>query len=109
MDTIRADEIYKSVDVFNASTVKPIDKSTIKMATEEYKNILTAEDNMLMGGFGSAVLEELENIGYDTRRMKRLGYPDKYIPHGSVTTLHAIAGIDVESITNTLKKILADG
>jgi 1-deoxy-D-xylulose-5-phosphate synthase len=109
MDAIRMDGLYKNVDVFNASTIKPLDGAAIKEAADTYGGIVTVEDNMLMGGFGSAVLEALEGMDYDTRKFTRLGYDDKYIPHGQVSSLQKLGRVDAQSIAAALKEILRDG
>lgn len=106
MDAIRSNELYKKVDVYNCRYIKPIDKKTIENASKNYKKIITLEDNLLQGGFGSAVLEVLEKLNYDTRNFTRLGYDDKYITHGSIKSLHKLAKIDTASITLVLKEIL---
>ena len=108
MDAVRIDGLFNRVDVYNANRLKPIDYETIKQVSETYAGIVTAEDNALMGGFGSAVLEVLEEVGYDTRKLTRLGYGDSYIRHGEISSLHQDAGIDVQSIAVTLKRLLSD-
>ena len=109
MDAIRMDGLYKYVDVFNSNTIKPMDDITIKEAAGTYGRIVTVEDNMLMGGFGSAVLEVLGSMDYDTKKFTRLGYADRYIPHGQVSSLQKLGKIDVQSIASVLKDLLNDG
>ncbi len=106
MDAVRQNDLYKKVDVFNANIIKPIDSKTIKEVSEKYNKIVTFEDNVKMGGFGSAVLEELCNLGFNTMNFESYGYPDKYINHGSIESLHKIAGIDTQSIADTLSKMV---
>ncbi|MCK5128846.1 MAG: 1-deoxy-D-xylulose-5-phosphate synthase [Clostridiales bacterium] len=106
MDAIRSDDLYKKVDIYNARYMKPMDIETIKNIVKEYAYIVTVEDNLLQGGFGSAILEELEKIDFDTRKLIRLGYSDEYIPHGKISSLHKLAGIDKESIANRLIELL---
>lgn len=108
MDAIRNDELFKKVDVFNANHIKPIDKKTIKIASQKYEKIVTVEDNVLLGGFGSAVLEVLEGCDYDTRKLTRLGYEDNYINQGEIHSLQKDAGIDALSISLTLKELIGD-
>jgi 1-deoxy-D-xylulose-5-phosphate synthase len=106
MDAVRKNDLYKKVDVFNANTIKPLDKKVIKEVAEKYEKILTLEDNVLIGGFGSGVLEALCEIDYDTKNFKSFGYPDRYINHGRIESLHTIAGIDTESIAETLLRMV---
>ena len=64
------------------------------------------EDNVLMGGFGSAILEELERNDI-TIPVKRFGWPDKFISHGSsVTQLREEHSLDLQSIYQKLSKAL---
>ncbi len=109
MDAIRIDELFKKVDVFNANSIKPLDLETLKEAAGKYAKIITLEDNVLMGGFGSAVLEALETLDFDTSKFMRFGYGDSYITHGQISSLQKLAGIDTPSIALLLKKLLNDG
>ncbi len=105
MDAVRSNDLYKKVDVFNANMIKPIDHETIKQVALKYQKIVTFEDNVIMGGFGSAVLEELSKIGYDTTNFESYGYPDEYINQGNIESLHKIAKIDTQSIIDTLLRL----
>ena len=106
MDAIRNDELYRKVDVFNARYIKPIDKGTISDAINNYDKIVTIEDNILQGGFGSAVLEVLDTMNYDTKKLTRLGFDDNYISHGDIASLHKKGTIDTNSINKILKELL---
>lgn len=66
----------------NCRFVKPLDEQLIINLARKYKKIITVEENVLKGGFGSAVLELLETNHINDVRVKRIGIPDKYIEHG---------------------------
>jgi 1-deoxy-D-xylulose-5-phosphate synthase len=67
--------------------------------------ILTLEDHVLRGGFGSVVLEELSNLGIATP-VVRIGWPDQYIEHGKLDALRAKYGITVEAAMEKLRPYL---
>lgn len=77
--------------------VKPLDEEILHEVGKRFKRIITVEDGSRNGGFGSAVLEWLNDNGY-AKSVKRMGLPDKFIEHGTVPQLREIAGIDKESI-----------
>lgn len=82
--------------------VKPLDEEILHEVGKRFKRIITVEDGSRNGGFGSAVLEWLNDNGYATS-VKRMGLPDKFIEHGTVPQLREIAGIDKESIRREIK------
>jgi 1-deoxy-D-xylulose-5-phosphate synthase len=92
-----------SAAVINARFAKPIDVEMLEFYASSVDVILTLEDHVLRGGFGSAVLEELNNLGLDTT-VVRIGWPDRFIEHGKPETLRAKYGISVEA---ALEKLLA--
>ncbi|KAF5030946.1 1-deoxy-D-xylulose-5-phosphate synthase [anaerobic digester metagenome] len=68
---------------------------------------LTAEENVLEGGFGSAVLEMLEDAGaLDRLTVRRLGLPDAFVEHGAQKALRALCGIDKDGIAKALTSLL---
>ena len=69
--------------VVNARFVKPIDTEMIRSAIEDTGFVVTVEEAMLMGGFGSALLEAANDMGLDTRKVTRIGIPDEYVQHQS--------------------------
>ena len=92
-----------SAAVINARFAKPIDVEMLEFFAGSVDVILTLEDHVLQGGFGSAVLEELSNLGLDTP-VVRIGWPDQFIEHGKPESLRAKYGISVEA---ALEKLLA--
>jgi 1-deoxy-D-xylulose-5-phosphate synthase len=61
--------------------------------------VLTVEEGCLMGGFGSAVLEAANDAGLDTRHVKRVGLPDRFVLHAEREEQLAEVGLDVDGIT----------
>ncbi|MDZ4384371.1 MAG: transketolase C-terminal domain-containing protein, partial [Nitrospirota bacterium] len=100
--SIRAAEILHKngieATVINARFAKPLDESLILDLASRYGRIVTVEDGVLSGGFGSALLELLERNGMTGICTKRIGIPDKFVEHGSIRELHRIYGLDAEGI-----------
>lgn len=91
--------------VINARYVKPLDEELILTYARTIRNIITIEEHVLMGGFGSAVLELLESAGLSDVRIKRMGIPDSFVEHGKLNILRAKFDLNVEGIVqNVLKR-----
>ncbi len=86
------------VGVINARFAKPLDKATLLKAIEECGFVLTVEEGVLMGGFGSAVLEAASDAGLNTSHVRRLGLPDRFILHAERDEQLAEVGLDVEGL-----------
>lgn len=84
--------------VVNARFIKPLDVTLIVDLAKQIGNMITVEDGVLMGGFGSAVLEALAAEGNTDVRVTSLGVPDRFIEHGNVKTLYERYGYDTEAI-----------
>jgi 1-deoxy-D-xylulose-5-phosphate synthase len=85
--------------------VKPIDAEILHEVFNNFKIIVTIEDGVIHGGFGSAVLEFMAENNYSAK-VKLMGIPDKFIEHGSPDDLYRECGIDVKGITNTVLELL---
>ncbi len=85
--------------IVNARFVKPLDKELILNVATQVPRLITVEDHVLEGGFGSGVLELLAEEGITDIRVKRLGVPDRFIPQGTQEELRKICGIDKDAIT----------
>ena len=92
--------------VVNARFVKPLDETLIVALAEKYGMLITIEENALQGGFGSAVLELLEQRGLNGTRVLRLGYPDSYIPQGEQHELRALLKLDSAGITDSIRAFI---
>jgi 1-deoxy-D-xylulose-5-phosphate synthase len=94
-----------SAAVINPRFVKPIDRDLIAEYAKHAGVVITFEDHVLMGGFGSAVMEALSEMEIEVP-VVRIGWPDKFIEHGKVEALRAKYGISVESALEKLAPYL---
>ena len=81
--------------------LKPLDDHILQEVAEQFNHIITIEDGIRTGGFGTAVLEWLADHGYHTT-VTRLGLPDHFVEHGTVAELRSLVGLDVESIKKVI-------
>ncbi|WP_425483607.1 1-deoxy-D-xylulose-5-phosphate synthase [Alkalicoccus luteus] len=95
-----------SVEVINARSIKPLDETMLKRLHGEGKPLLTLEEHALQGGFGSAVLEFFNNENLYNVPVERMGIPDWYIEHGSVSDLLKEIGLTGENTAARIKSIL---
>ena len=86
--------------------IKPMDERLLEEIGRRYDRIITVEDGVRAGGFGSAVLEWMEDHGFSPR-IKRLGLPDRFVEHGTVAQLQRITGTDKESIMRAINDFAA--
>ncbi len=94
-----------SAAVINPRFVKPLDRDMLLHYAQSVAAIVTFEDHVLAGGFGSAVMETLEQAGLHTP-VVRIGWPDRFIEHGKVDELRARYGITAEAALQRLEPIL---
>ncbi|HEX4007570.1 MAG TPA: 1-deoxy-D-xylulose-5-phosphate synthase [Acidobacteriaceae bacterium] len=97
-----------SAAVINPRFVKPLDREMIARYARHATAVVTFEDAVLMGGFGSAVLELLSELGFETPVI-RIGWPDHFIEHGKVDALRARYGVSVEAALGKLAPYLKRG
>jgi len=95
-----------SLTVVNARFVKPLDEELILELARRHGCLITLEENVLQGGFGTAVLELLEQRGLTGIRLLRLGYPDSYIPQGEQHELRAMLALDPAGIAASIRTFL---
>ncbi len=109
---VRAAEILEkqgiSAMVINARFAKPLDRNLISSVALMVPRFITVEENVLQGGFGSAVLEFLNAVDIPHVRIKRLGIPDIFVEQGSQEELRKIYGIDEEGICMAAQSILRE-
>jgi 1-deoxy-D-xylulose-5-phosphate synthase len=96
-----------NIKVINARFVKPLDNELILKTAATIKKIITIEENLLAGGFGSAVLELLAEEGVTGIWVKRLGIPDEFVKHATQGEQRHKYGIDEEGIIRAVKDMLA--
>lgn len=106
IDSLKAEGCTASVAHYDMRFVKPLDTRLLTDIAHRFNRIITIEDGVRAGGFGSAVLEWMSDNGYHPEII-RMGLPDEFVEHGKVEELQKIVGIDIESIKNEIKKALA--
>ncbi|OGS45273.1 MAG: 1-deoxy-D-xylulose-5-phosphate synthase [Elusimicrobia bacterium RIFOXYD2_FULL_34_15] len=104
---IKVSERFKtegiSCGVVDVRFVKPLDTILIKKITNKVKNIVTIEENVVSGGFGSSVCELLKNSGV---KIKIIGLPDQFIEHGKQSDIRKKYGLTEDTIYNNIKEWL---
>jgi 1-deoxy-D-xylulose-5-phosphate synthase len=95
-----------AIDVYDARFAKPVDGDLIESLLSNSIPIITVEDHSLIGGFGSAIIEEAVRRKLDTSLITTLGLPDYWIGHGSRKEQLEEAGIDANSIATVATRIL---
>jgi 1-deoxy-D-xylulose-5-phosphate synthase len=93
--------------VANMRFVKPLDEDLIRELAGRHQFLVAVEENTILGGAGSAVLEVLEKIGVHNPLLQ-LGLPDRFIDHGDPARLLKDCGLDSEGILNSIKTQLAE-
>ena len=83
--------------------IKPMDESLLEEIGRRYGKIVTVEDGVRSGGFGSAVLEWMSDHGFSPK-ITRIGLPDTFVEHGTVEQLRHITGMDADAIAAAIIK-----
>jgi 1-deoxy-D-xylulose-5-phosphate synthase len=112
-DAIAAHQRLQSLNikatVVNCRFVKPLDEHLIISLAQRIPNIITVEEGVVQGGFGSAILELLNDHQIFTNRVQRIGLPDKFIEHGTPDILRAKYGLNAEGISRASLDMLKAG
>jgi 1-deoxy-D-xylulose-5-phosphate synthase len=95
-----------SATVVNCRFVKPLDVGLICALANKIPRIITVEENVRQGGFGSAVLETLTDAGITDFQLERIGIPDTFVEHGPQSLLRSKYGIDAEAIARSAKRLI---
>lgn len=90
-----------NITLINAMFVKPLDYALLDKIKKYYKVVITVEDNVIAGGFGSYVNQYINSAEI---KVENLGYPDEFVPHGNVDTLYKLYKLDSEGIYNKIKE-----
>ena len=105
----------RKIGLYDMRFVKPLDTKLLDEVFFRYRYIITIEDGVLAGGFGSAVLEYYEKAkadagsvtsGFRDIEFVRMGIPDHFVTHGSVSQLQKDCGIDAASVFQVAKRML---
>jgi 1-deoxy-D-xylulose-5-phosphate synthase len=95
--------------VVNARFVKPLDKNLFRDLLTRVPRLITVEDHVVTGGFGSALIEFLADEGFTGVEVKRLGVPDRFIPHGTQDELRKMCGFDKDAIAQATLQLVRRG
>ena len=98
-DPSRGGEAFTHYDM---RFLKPLDEEILEEVGRRFRRIVTVEDGVRNGGFGSAVLEWMSDHGYHPQ-ITRLGLPDDFVEHGTPAELYHIVGLDKDAISNAIK------
>ncbi len=104
-DNKYSDMANNRIAFYDMRFIKPLDERLLKEIAEKFQNIITVEDGVREGGFGSAVIEWMADNGY-APRTTRLGLPDDFVEQGTVAELQHIVGIDADGIRKAIEKAL---
>ncbi len=88
--------------MINGRFIKPMDREMLVAFATRTGRIVTLEENSAIGGFGSGVMEILSEEGVVVP-VKRIGLPDRFLPHASQKLLRQQVGLDKDSIKKTVK------
>jgi 1-deoxy-D-xylulose-5-phosphate synthase len=99
-----------SVTVADARFAKPIDVGLAAQLAAEHELLVTVEEGVLAGGFGSAVWERLSDAGLaaGAARIMRVGLPDRYVTHGAPKLLHEEVGFTGERIAERIESAVVE-
>ena len=98
------DEIHDhSVAHYDMRFLKPLDEDILHEVGKKFHHIVTVENGVRNGGLGSAVLEWMNDHGYEVE-VTRMGLPDYFVEHGTIDQLREIIGLDNESIKKAIIK-----
>jgi 1-deoxy-D-xylulose-5-phosphate synthase len=99
---LRADGIAPAH--YDMRFAKPLDEALMHEALSTYERIVTVEDGTVVGGFGSAVLEFMQQHGYKAD-VRILGIPDRIVEHGTLKELHRECGYDAQAIADAVREL----
>ena len=85
--------------------IKPLDEKILHEVGKKFEKVITIEDGVIQGGFGSAVLEFFADNGYRVQT-KRLGIPDTFVEHGTPDELYSMLELDTEGIADSIREMI---
>ena len=107
--TDRALEVAESftdrISVYYFGFVKPLDQTTLQAIFSKYVSIVTLEDGVKAGGFGSSIVQEAAKYNYKGD-IRILGIPDQFVEHGATEQLYDSVGLDIENIRQEIISLL---
>jgi 1-deoxy-D-xylulose-5-phosphate synthase len=102
---LELEALHYTVSLYDMRFLKPIDEELLHKAFEKHKKVITIEDGTILGGLGTAVIEFMNQHGYQAEVI-RLGVPDHFIEHGSLAELYGECGFDEKGIFEAAKKLI---
>jgi 1-deoxy-D-xylulose-5-phosphate synthase len=103
-DALELIDIKSNYAQYDMRFVKPLDEQLLHRVFQKYQTVITVEDGIIKGGFGSAILEFASENKYQNN-ITVLGIPDEFIPHGSILELHKQVGLDAFSLSKVFKNL----
>jgi 1-deoxy-D-xylulose-5-phosphate synthase len=94
------------VAVVNARFIKPLDDELITKYCRPFARVITVEEGSLAGGFGSAIMERVQQLGIRDVRFHRIGIPDEYVHHGAQDVLRAQYDLDANGIAKRVREFV---
>jgi 1-deoxy-D-xylulose-5-phosphate synthase len=94
-----------SLALYDLRFLKPLDKEILNEVAEKFTKIITIEDGVINGGFGSAIIEYMCDNQHKVN-VKRLGISDTFVEHGSPEELYNMLGLNAEGIAASIKKFI---
>ncbi len=91
-------------EVVNMRFIKPLDMALLEKIADTFTHVVTVEENSIVGGFGSAVLEAFVSLGKHRVNVLMHGLPDSYVTHGTPAELLRLTKLDAVGIAETVKK-----
>ena len=95
-------------EVYDMIWMKPLDFDLLSNIAKKYKYVLTVEDGVIKGGFGSAVNDYFKSIESNIK-LVNLGIPDEWVMHGDIKNLQALCGFDIKGIVDKVKNLMCKG
>ncbi|MBP3931552.1 MAG: 1-deoxy-D-xylulose-5-phosphate synthase, partial [Peptostreptococcaceae bacterium] len=89
----------------NARFLKPIDESILRDIFNNHKYIVTIEDNVIIGGFGSRINKFLIDNNYDNKILN-IALEEEFIPHGDINSLYEAYGLSAKCIAQKIENLL---
>jgi 1-deoxy-D-xylulose-5-phosphate synthase len=93
-------------EVVNMRFVKPIDDELLRLLVHRIDAIVTVEDNVIQGGFGSGILESISKQGLSNIAVKLHGLPDDFVDQGSPNELYRMLKLDAAGIADVVRDFL---
>jgi len=94
-----------SIAHYDMRFVSPLDKNILNEVAERFNKVITIEDGIIEGGFGSAVIEYFSTIGKKPK-IRRLGIPKRFVEHGSQAELQRECGFDTDGICKAVREMM---